>query len=50
MNFQSRDGLQTDIEVTNEQIANGFPALHVRRGSEPALHQLPLECRKSIAH
>uniref|UniRef100_A0A2S2P9F5 Partitioning defective 3 n=1 Tax=Schizaphis graminum TaxID=13262 RepID=A0A2S2P9F5_SCHGA len=43
--FHSRgDGLQTDIEVTNEQIACGFPALHVRRGSEPALNQLPLEC------
>ncbi|CAH1732769.1 unnamed protein product [Aphis gossypii] len=43
--FHNRgEGLQTDIEVTNEQIACGFPALHVRRGSEPALNQLPLEC------
>ncbi|VVC45881.1 Hypothetical protein CINCED_3A001311 [Cinara cedri] len=41
--FHSQDGLQTDIEVTNELIASGFPALHVRRGSEPALNQLPLE-------
>ncbi|XP_025203351.1 partitioning defective 3 homolog isoform X5 [Melanaphis sacchari] len=47
--FHSRgDGLQTDIEVTNEQIACGFPALHVRRGSEPALNQLPLECPNNV--
>lgn len=46
--FHSRDGLQTDIEVTNEQIACGFPALHVRRGSEPALNQLPLECPNNL--
>ncbi|XP_044753306.1 partitioning defective 3 homolog isoform X3 [Coccinella septempunctata] len=33
---------QTDIEVTGEQIANGIPgSLQVRRGSEPALNQLP---------
>ncbi|KAK9890682.1 hypothetical protein WA026_012033 [Henosepilachna vigintioctopunctata] len=34
---------QTDIEVTGEQIASGVPgSLQVRRGSEPALNQLPL--------
>ncbi|KAL3268985.1 hypothetical protein HHI36_008071 [Cryptolaemus montrouzieri] len=34
---------QTDIEVTGEQIASGAPgSLQVRRGSEPALNQLPL--------
>jgi partitioning defective protein 3 len=34
---------RTDIEVTGEQIASGVPgALQVRRGSEPALNQLPV--------
>lgn len=34
---------RTDIEVTGEQIASGIPsALQVRRGSEPALNQLPV--------
>ncbi|XP_044271539.1 partitioning defective 3 homolog B-like isoform X4 [Tribolium madens] len=34
---------RTDIEVTGEQIALGVPgALQVRRGSEPALNQLPV--------
>lgn len=34
---------RTDIEVTGEQIASGLPgALQVRRGSEPALNQLPV--------
>ncbi|XP_050530770.1 partitioning defective 3 homolog isoform X2 [Daktulosphaira vitifoliae] len=46
--FHSRDGPQTDIEVTTEQIASGFPALHVRRGSEPALNQLPLESANNL--
>ncbi|XP_050439325.1 partitioning defective 3 homolog isoform X2 [Adelges cooleyi] len=46
--FHGRDGLQTDIEVTTEQIASGFPALHVRRGSEPALNQLPLETANNL--
>ncbi|XP_025408039.1 partitioning defective 3 homolog isoform X4 [Sipha flava] len=46
--FNGRDGLHTDIEVTNEQIASGLPALHVRRGSEPALNQLPLECPNNL--
>ncbi|XP_031349365.1 partitioning defective 3 homolog isoform X2 [Photinus pyralis] len=33
---------RTDIEVTGEQIASGIAGvLHVRRGSEPALNQLP---------
>lgn len=34
---------RTDIEVTGEQIASGVSGvLHVRRGSEPALNQLPV--------
>lgn len=35
---------RTDIEVTGEQIASGVPgaSLQVRRGSEPALNQLPV--------
>ncbi|KAK5645359.1 hypothetical protein RI129_006659 [Pyrocoelia pectoralis] len=34
---------RTDIEVTGEQIASGITGvLHVRRGSEPALNQLPV--------
>lgn len=34
---------RTDIEVTGEQIASGGSgALQVRRGSEPALNQLPI--------
>lgn len=34
---------RTDIEVTGEQIASGVGgALQVRRGSEPALNQLPV--------
>lgn len=31
---------RTDIEVTGEQIAAGLAPLQVRRGSEPALHQI----------
>ncbi|XP_073969994.1 par-3 family cell polarity regulator isoform X4 [Rhodnius prolixus] len=39
--FQGGEKFQTDIEVTNEQIASGVPGpLQVRRGSEPALNQL----------
>uniref|UniRef100_A0A0A9XM93 PDZ domain-containing protein n=2 Tax=Lygus hesperus TaxID=30085 RepID=A0A0A9XM93_LYGHE len=39
--FQAAEKFQTDIEVTNEQIASGVPGpLQVRRGSEPALNQL----------
>ncbi|KAI4461048.1 partitioning defective 3 related [Holotrichia oblita] len=34
---------RTDIEVTGEQLASGCPgSLQVRRGSEPALNQLPI--------
>lgn len=50
-NFQDGDRMyassyhpRTDIEVTGERIAPGHPAtaLQVRRGSEPALNQLPV--------